>query len=265
MMAQLKTPRRCVNTYGATVNCKELIGMSKRTCSIEGCDRPLQARGWCGTHYARWHRHGDPEWTPPTLTCSAGDCGRDVYGRGLCNMHWQRWRTHGDPLAGGRRYLSPHDAFKARTIRDESGCLLWTGALSAAGYGQIPVGNDRHLAHRWAWERVNGTIPDDKVIDHICRQPQCVEVAHMRLATRAQNVWYQKPHPNKSGLPQHVRKEGRKFSVQIIRNKKMHRFGPFTTLEEATQVAVQKNAELSGEFTFPPEDHLVGVQLGGVA
>lgn len=26
---------------------------------IDGCGRPAWARGWCGKHYTRWHRHGD--------------------------------------------------------------------------------------------------------------------------------------------------------------------------------------------------------------
>lgn len=39
--------------------------MSNRTCSIEGCERPHLARGWCGAHYARWKRHGDPLTTLP--------------------------------------------------------------------------------------------------------------------------------------------------------------------------------------------------------
>jgi hypothetical protein len=30
------------------------------TCSIDGCDRPHVARGWCDTHYRRWLNHGDP-------------------------------------------------------------------------------------------------------------------------------------------------------------------------------------------------------------
>ena len=33
--------------------------MAKRTCIIDGCDRPHKARGWCGKHYARGLRRGD--------------------------------------------------------------------------------------------------------------------------------------------------------------------------------------------------------------
>ena len=30
-----------------------------RICSIPDCGKPHVARGWCGAHYNRWHRHGD--------------------------------------------------------------------------------------------------------------------------------------------------------------------------------------------------------------
>lgn len=30
------------------------------TCAIDGCDKPVEARGWCNVHYARWRAHGDP-------------------------------------------------------------------------------------------------------------------------------------------------------------------------------------------------------------
>jgi hypothetical protein len=29
-------------------------------CSISGCEQVIRARGWCSSHYARWHRNGDP-------------------------------------------------------------------------------------------------------------------------------------------------------------------------------------------------------------
>jgi hypothetical protein len=31
-----------------------------KTCSIAGCTRVLVARGWCGPHWQRWRRYGDP-------------------------------------------------------------------------------------------------------------------------------------------------------------------------------------------------------------
>lgn len=30
-------------------------------CSVDGCDRPVRARGWCSLHWQRWRRTGNPE------------------------------------------------------------------------------------------------------------------------------------------------------------------------------------------------------------
>lgn len=30
------------------------------SCSVEGCDSPVNSRGWCNKHYKRWLVHGDP-------------------------------------------------------------------------------------------------------------------------------------------------------------------------------------------------------------
>lgn len=77
--------------------------MAKGTllCSIEGCGKPVQARGWCNTHYARWRRQGDPHTVlgngRPDPLCTLDKCDNPHYARGWCRKHYQRWRNHGDP------------------------------------------------------------------------------------------------------------------------------------------------------------------------
>jgi hypothetical protein len=31
-----------------------------KTCSVDGCGKPVRAHGWCEMHHGRWRRHGDP-------------------------------------------------------------------------------------------------------------------------------------------------------------------------------------------------------------
>lgn len=34
--------------------------MGKPKCSIDGCDSPVHGHGWCGKHWKRWSKYGDP-------------------------------------------------------------------------------------------------------------------------------------------------------------------------------------------------------------
>lgn len=80
--------------------------MSERTCSIEGCEKPSRARGWCPTHWKRWKKHGDPlvtAYNQPKPLCSIEDCTGVAVGHGWCSLHWQRWRRNGDPLVTKRQ------------------------------------------------------------------------------------------------------------------------------------------------------------------
>lgn len=69
-----------------------------------------------------------------------------------------------------------------------SGCHLFTGALSTAGYGQIGVNRRVLYAHRVAYELYVGPIPDGMVIDHLCRVRCCVNPAHLEVVSHRENI-----------------------------------------------------------------------------
>lgn len=77
--------------------------MAKRICSVEGCERPHHARGFCQMHVNRVMRHGDPGAVGATRhrqppTCSIDGCPRDTVALGWCFMHYKRARQNGgDP------------------------------------------------------------------------------------------------------------------------------------------------------------------------
>lgn len=78
------------------------------------------------------------------------------------------------------------------TVDEETGCWNWNGAMLATTgrnqYGRLHQGkHKRVLAHRWAYERLRGPIPEGLVIDHLCRNTKCVNPDHLELVTIAEN------------------------------------------------------------------------------
>ena len=67
-------------------------------------------------------------------------------------------------------------------------CWLWTGCL-VGGYGQFAIsGNKRVYAPRFAYETLVGPIPEGLTIDHLCRNPPCVNADHMEPVTNRVNI-----------------------------------------------------------------------------
>lgn len=189
--------------------------MNAKICSIDGCEKggPL-TRGWCATHYSRW-------------------------------------RVHGDPLGGRVRFDDPAEAFLARTepIVGDPNCLIWTGACTKAGYGQISVDGRTIYAHRYAWEVANGPILDGLLIDHRCWNPPCVNVDHLRLATNQQNTQsVSGPQRNSATSVRGATRHGRGYKAQVHHDGTTHYLGTYVTAEEAGVIASTKRAELFGEF-----------------
>lgn len=225
-----------------------------KTCNIEDCEKPRKARGWCGAHWQRWRKHGDPLGSAPLpekKSCSIEDCEKPTLARSWCSTHYQRWREHGDPLGGGERYATPEEAFLARTEPLLwSGCVVWTGALDGSGYGRLQVNGRMVSAHRYAWERERGPIPDGMYVDHICYVRSCVNTEHLRLATPQENqqnrsgAWKGRMHD----LPRGVYLNGCGYGARIRHNGTLHHLGTFSTPEEASAVAQAERAIRFGEF-----------------
>lgn len=100
----------------------------------------------------------------------------------------QKWNPRlEDRVARFWRYIdkqAPPPAHKPEL----GNCWVWTGYLLPYGYGAYTgySGKTRRV-HRIAWELENGPIPDDRELDHICRNRACVRSSHLRLVNHQQN------------------------------------------------------------------------------
>lgn len=172
--------------------------------------------------------------------CDIDGCERKHYGGGFCAMHYKRWRKHGDPLAGGTWYATPEEAFIARTEPlCWSECIVWTGPLEGGGYGRLRVNGRMVYAHRYAFEREHGPIPEGMFIDHVCFERSCVNTEHLRLATHAENsqnrsgAWKCRMHD----LPRGVTRNGRGYAARVKHNGTEHYLGTYDTPEQAAHAA----------------------------
>ena len=77
-MADKKTERR--KTHAPTAK-----GGPGKKCSIEGCKRAYQAKGYCFFHYDKWKAGELPK--ARYKTCSKEGCLKKVVAHGLCAEH----------------------------------------------------------------------------------------------------------------------------------------------------------------------------------
>lgn len=125
----------------------------KSLCSIEGCERPVKARGWCWAHLRRFYRSGNP-------------LGSGIATRGEVHV-WVR--NHVD-------FAGPD-------------CLIWPFQRSD-GYAAIRVNGKKIGAHRYMCELAHGAPPFYRAeAAHSCGRGHlgCVNPRHLRWATQSQN------------------------------------------------------------------------------
>src|SRR5699024_1255359 len=183
-----------------------------RKCTIGGCNKKHLSRCWCGKHYQRWRKHGDPEFVTFVVA------------------------------------ETPEQSFALRT-EWQGDCLVWTGTKDKDGYGHIRDNGKTQLAHRFAWWREHGEISEGKIIDHTCHNKACVNIHHLRLATASQNSSHLiGAQANGSSGIRNVYQSYDKWQVRVTKNSIPHSFGVFDDINEAAEVAEAARKKLFGEF-----------------
>lgn len=90
----------------------------------------------------------------------------------------------------GHYYHPPHVMDYA--VDDETGCWQWLHGTNSIGYGQLHVRHSKPrrmaYAHRVYYERHVGPVPDGLELDHLCRNPGCVNPEHLEPVTHAENI-----------------------------------------------------------------------------
>ena len=125
---------------------------TRPTCSVDGCEKKVDARGWCSQHYQRWYFYRDVNRKP--------------------------WPSR--PLL---------DRIADKFLVGD-GCWEWIGA-KVYGYGRLSRGrtpDGSQLAHRVVYELMTGPIPEGLTLDHLCRNRGCVRPDHLEPVSLAENT-----------------------------------------------------------------------------
>jgi hypothetical protein len=133
--------------------------MSDRTCIVPNCPKRWRARGLCNAHYLAFRKNGCIPDVEPT----------ECYPRG--------WGATDD-----FEYAADRIAVMA------SGCWHWTGPIFPNGYGYARRPDITEMAHRFVYRLHCGEIESGLVLDHLCRNPICVNPDHLEPVTQRVNV-----------------------------------------------------------------------------
>lgn len=166
----------------------------KGVCSEVRCGQPILATGLCQRHYSQQRRNG---LRPSQKSCAIAECSGAATAKGWCGKHYMRWKRHGDSEAVKRHgmWVNVHAGIPEAErfwikVEKTPTCWSWLGGLNGTGYGVFacePRRENGRLslvgAHRYAYQLLRGEIPEGLHLDHLCRNPACVNPDHLEVVT----------------------------------------------------------------------------------
>lgn len=129
--------------------------------------------------------------TTTKALCTFPDCGRKRNAYGLCQRHRLQQRA-GQPLRPLREgyYNRNQGAMRwlvAALKQPMAGCVDWPFAKHEKGYGQIKVGRSTRKVTHVVLELDGRPRVDGLHALHSCDRPVCINPAHLRWGTNAEN------------------------------------------------------------------------------
>lgn len=210
-----------------------------KVCSVEDCDRPYYAIGYCFMHRARFLKHGTTDLiVREARVCSVDDCDKPHHAHGYCSKHARRFKRIGSAQLPAKKTLDEKIANNS-IILSNVDCIEWSGNHDKDGYSLLYHNGQSHRVHNLVWTQNNGDIPDGKEVDHKCINTGCINIKHLQVVTHALNAQNRKLNKtNKSGYRGvFLNKKSGKWIARVTLNKKSHHIGTFDTAEEAGKAA----------------------------
>ena len=219
-------------------------------CQFPSCENTAKAKQLCSGHLKQIARGVELSPLRPRRVergpCSFPDCGLTATGpQGLCNghRHQQRRGIELRPL----RAVTHHAATMQERLdmgtdkSDPDGCWTWTRATNKYGHGRMrdPEQGRARLVHVIAFELKYGPVPQGQEVDHRCRNPRCLRVDHLALATKTTNAENRRgANKNSASGVRNVSWSQGAWMVMVNSKGQAHYGGRFKDLAAAEQAAI---------------------------